>query len=161
MVSNLAMKAFLSAAVVFALLSHWAQGSTAAQGAKLSVADIIGCYELRSIEWPPGVSTQPQRLYTPPRFFTLTATRTSPSYRRIQSRDPKDPERLAHGEWMLGKDGELIAMFPHSGNERLFLTVSQRASGARFSGSAIVNMDTGSLPGQGTGVFDRVACWEN
>ncbi|MGH9257759.1 MAG: hypothetical protein ACRD3C_24640 [Vicinamibacterales bacterium] len=155
----------LSAAVFVAILANKPHETAAAQNVTLSVNDVVGCYELRSIEWTPSLSTLPEsqwRLYTPPRFFTLTATPVRDSkYRRILSRYPEDSQRLTHGAWMLTSDHELTAMFPHSGFDRLFLVVSQRAGDGRFSGRAVAQTDTGALNREGSVAFGRVACWEN
>jgi len=155
----------LSVAVVVAVVVHLAQGSAAAQDVSLSVNDVVGCYELRSIEWTPGLSTLPEsawRRFMPPRFFALTATPIPNSkYRRILSRHPEDRQRLASGSWMLTKDHELTAVFPDSGFEWLFLVVSRRSSDGPFSGRAVVLTDNGSWGREGSVVFGRVGCWEN
>jgi hypothetical protein len=155
----------LSAAVVVAILADRAYGTAAAQDVSLSVNDVVGCYELRSIDWTPALLTLPEaqwRLYTPPRFFTLTATPMPNSkYRRILSRHPEDRRRLANGAWMLTNDDELTAMFPRSGFEWLFLVVSHRSSDGHFSGRAVALTDTGPLEPKGGVVFGRVACWDN
>ena len=154
----------LSAAVAVAIMADRAHGTAAAQDESLSVNDVVGCYELRSIEWTPALLPLPEtqsRLYTPPRFFALTATPIPNSkYRRILSRHPEDRQRLANGSWMLTNDHELTAMFPHSGFEWLFLVVSQWSSDGPFSGRAVALTDTGPLERKGVVVFGRVACWE-
>jgi hypothetical protein len=155
----------LSAAVFVVIFANEAHGTAAAQNVTLSVNDVVGCYELHSIEWTPSVSTLPEsqwRLYRPPRVFALTTTPMGGKYRRILSRYPDDSQRLAHGAWMLTNDDhELTAMFPRSGFEWLFLFVSQRSSDEPFSGRAVAMTDTGPLKPEGTVVFGRVACWEN
>ena len=58
----------LSAAVVVAIVTNLAQGTAMAQDVRLSVNDVVGCYELRLIEWTPSLSTLPEsqwRLSTP------------------------------------------------------------------------------------------------
>jgi hypothetical protein len=157
----------LSAVVLVAVLANETHGTTAAQNVTLSVNDVVGCYELRSIEWTPPLSTLPEsqrRLYTPPRFFTLAATlvssRQESKYRRILSRYLNDSQRLTHGGWMLTSDNELTAMFNANGFEWLFLFVSQSSDG-RFSGRAVAHTDTGRLKPEGTVAFGRVACWAN
>jgi hypothetical protein len=50
----------LSAAVLVAVLANEAHGTAAAQNGTLSVNDVVGCYELRSIEWTPPLSTLPE-----------------------------------------------------------------------------------------------------
>jgi hypothetical protein len=158
---------FIRLAFVIALLPNRTPGTSAAQLATLSVGDVVGCYELRSISWEPNVATLPEpdrRLFTPSRFFELTATLQSESgskYRRILSRFPQEPQRLAHGGWMLTSDQELTAMFPNNGFEWLLLIVSVREGQRRFSGQAVALTDAGARPNKGTVAFDRVACWEN
>jgi hypothetical protein len=154
----------LSVTLVVAIVANLAQGSAAAQDVRLSVDDVVGCYELHLIEWTPSLSTltESPRLFTHPRFFALTANPMRNSkYRRILSRYPSENQRLTHGGWMLTNEDELTAMFPASGFERLFLVVSQRSSDGRFSGLAVAHTDTGALPNKGRVVFGRVACWEN
>jgi hypothetical protein len=154
----------LSVAVFVAIFANEAHGTAAAQNVTLSVNDLVGCYELHSIEWTPSLSTLPEsqrRLYMPPRFFALTAIPFRDSQdRRILSRYPDDSQRLTHGAWRLPNAYELSAMFPRSGFEWLFLVVSQRSSDRRFSGRAVVLTDTGPLNIKGTVGFGRVACWE-
>lgn len=59
----------LSAAVVVAIVADWVHGTTA-QDVRLSVNDVVGCYELRSIEWTPDLSTLPESEWR--RFLPLT-----------------------------------------------------------------------------------------
>ena len=155
---------FLSAAVLVAIVATRAHRTTAAQDVRLSVNDIVGCYELRSVEWTPSLPILPEsqrRLFMPPYFFALTATPIRDSkYRRILSRYPENRQRLTHGSWMFTNDDQLTAMFPHNGFEWLILLVSWRFGDGRFSGRAVAMTDTGPLA-EGNVVFDRVACWEN
>ncbi len=157
--SHLEMKV---AAVALCVVASWAPRVSAWQDVGLSVDTVVGCYELQSIEWTPrpALPESAQRLYTPPRFFALTATQTSGPYRRLLSRYPQDPQRLANGEWMLSNERELTAMFPRNGFERLFLIVGRQSGSGRFEGRAVVHTDTGSRPEVGKVVFDRVTCWE-
>lgn len=156
----------LSAAVFIAILANGAHGTTAEQTVTLSVNDVVGCYELYSIEWTPSLSTLPEsqrRLYTPPRLFSLTAIPIRDSQdRRILSRYPDDRQRLAHGVWRLTDEHELTAMFVHNGFEWLYVVVNQRSSDGRLSGRAFALTDTGPPRPhrEGSVAFGRVACWD-
>ena len=123
----------------------------------LTPDDVVGCYQLLSLEWIPYLTRDEARRLRMPRLFGLTSrTDSLPSRGSVESWDA-EPARPV-GVWRLTGEKELTVSFMESG---VRLIVRRRSSDKWFYGLADEPIsDVASEPKRhrGTVLFTRVSC---
>ncbi len=118
--------------------------------------DVVGCYQLISVEWTPYLTRDEARRLGLPRLFALTSQESLPPRGFVESWDAEPPHRV--GVWKLTGEKELIVSFMKA---RVRLNVRRRSRGGQFHGLASEPIsDVASEPERhhGTVRFTRVSC---
>ena len=120
----------------------------ARKAARLTAADVIGCYQLRSLAW--GVAPDVQ---DPPNFFRLHAELSMPMYRLITWQETTD-KRFAG--WLLSGTDEVTAFWStgFAGVKLIF----RWNPPDQFDGRAEAFSDDGGLVDRGEVTLQKLPC---